>query len=98
LDRPVIGHSYEIAAFFAPSPRFAIGGWIGFTNATVLGLGNADVWNYALTLAFPDLGQKGNLLGMVVGQEPKLTRTSGFTINGHPSDPNTSLHLDTKFR
>jgi hypothetical protein len=94
LERPVVGNSYGISASFAPSSKFAIGGWIGLTNATVIGLGNADVWNYALTLAFPDFGQEGNLLGIVIGQEPKLTGTSGFAIDGQRSDPDTSLHLE----
>jgi hypothetical protein len=61
LERLVVGNSYGISASFAPSSKFAIGGWAGLTNATVIGLGNADVWNYALTLAFPDFGQEGNL-------------------------------------
>jgi hypothetical protein len=67
---------------------------VGLTKATVIGLGNADVWNYALTLAFPDLGKEGNLLGIIIGQEPRLTGTSGFTIDDKRSDPNTSLHLE----
>lgn len=94
LDRSVIGNCYGIAASFFPSSKFAIGGWVGLTKATVLGLGSADVWNYALTLAFPDLGKEGNLLGIIIGQEPRLTGTSGFTIDGKRSDPNTSLHFE----
>jgi hypothetical protein len=94
LERPVIGNSYGIAASFSPSSKLTIGGWVGLTKATVIGLGNADVWNYALTLAFPDLGKEGNLLGIIIGQEPRLTGTSGFTIDDKRSDPNTSLHLE----
>lgn len=94
LDRSVIGNCYGIAASFSPNSKFSIGGWVGLTKATVIGLGNADVWNYALTLAFPDLGKEGNLLGVVIGQEPRLTGTSSFTIDGKRSDPDTSLHLE----
>ena len=56
LERPVKGNSYALAASFAPSSRLVIGGWVGLTKATVIDLGNADVWNYALTLALPDFG------------------------------------------
>lgn len=94
LERPVVGNSYGFSALFSPSSRFTLGGWVGLTKATVLNLGNADVWNYALTLAFLDLGQEGNVLGVVVGQEPRLTGTSGFTIGDRRRDPNTSLHLE----
>lgn len=94
LERPVVGNSSGISASFAPSSRFAIRGWVGLTKATVIGLGNADVWNYALTLAFPDFGKEDNLLGVVIGQEPRLTRTSGFLIDGQRSDPDTSLHVE----
>jgi len=40
--------------------------------STIGGLdrGGADIFNYAVTLA-PDLGGEGNLLGFVVGMEPK---------------------------
>jgi Carbohydrate-selective porin, OprB family len=94
LERPVIGNSYGFSALFSPNSRFSLGGWVGVTKATVLNVGDADVWNYALTLAFPDLGQEGNFLGVVVGQEPRLTGTSGFTIGDRQRDPDTSLHLE----
>jgi hypothetical protein len=94
LERPIIGNSYGVSASFAPSERVAIGGWVGVTRARVLGLGDAEVWNYALTLAFPDLGREGNLLGFVLGQEPRLTGTSGFTVDDLRRDPDTSLHLE----
>ncbi|NJN87791.1 MAG: carbohydrate porin [Leptolyngbyaceae cyanobacterium SL_7_1] len=94
VERPVIGDSYGISAFFAPSSGVALGGWVGWTNATVLGLGDADVWNYALTLTLPDLGGEDHLLGVVIGQEPRLTGTSGFMIDDRRSDPDRSLHIE----
>ncbi|WP_083888292.1 iron uptake porin [Pleurocapsa sp. PCC 7327] len=98
LDRPVVGNSYSLEVSWQLAPKFAIGGWVGFTDATAIDLGEADVWNYALTLAFPDLGQEGNLLGVIVGQEPKLTGTSGFLINGRRNDLDASLHVETFYR
>lgn len=98
LERPVRGNSYAIAASFAPSSRLAIGGWVGFTKATVIDLGDADVWNYALTLALPDFGREDSLFGIVIGQEPRLMGTSGFEIDDRTSDPDTSLHIEVFYR
>lgn len=98
LDRPVIGNSYGFSAAFTPSDRVAFGGWVGTTKARVLDLGDADIWNYALTLAFPDLGQEGNVLGFVFGQEPRLTGTSGFTVDDVTRDPDTSFHIEAFYR
>jgi hypothetical protein len=98
LDRPIVGNSYSLETSWQLHPNFAIGGWVGFTDATILNLGEADVWNYALTLAFPGVGGEGNLLGVIIGQEPKLTSTSGFLIDGKTSDPDSSLHLEAFYR
>lgn len=98
LDRPVIGNSYGVSAAYELSDRIALGGWVGATKARVLDLGDADIWNYALTLAFSDLGQEGNVLGFVFGQEPRLTNTSGFTVDDLTSDPDTSFHVEAFYR
>ncbi|NET63876.1 MAG: carbohydrate porin [Moorea sp. SIO1G6] len=98
LDRPVVGNSFGIAASFVPDPRVAVGGWVGLTKATVIDLGEANIWNYALTLAFADLGQEGNLLGIVIGQEPRLTGTSGFLIDDQQRDPDTSWHIEVFYK
>lgn len=39
--------------------------------------GDGEIFNYALTFAFPDLGKKGNLLGLVVGAQPYLNDFEG---------------------
>lgn len=90
--RPAIGNSYGVEASFALSPRFAIGGWAGYTAGRVTGLGDGEVWNWALTLAFPDLGKEGNLGGILVGMEPKLTG------GDFGSDPDTGLHIEAFYR
>ncbi|MEN9520231.1 MAG: hypothetical protein RLZZ381_2819, partial [Cyanobacteriota bacterium] len=57
--------------------------------------GEQDIWNWAVTLAFPDLLREGNLGGIVVGMEPKVT-SSNISITGVPENTNsdTSLHLE----
>ncbi|MEH1784605.1 iron uptake porin [Nostoc sp.] len=90
-------NSYGIEASFQPSSKFVIGGWAGFTKARILTVtpGDADIWNYAVTLAFPDLGKKGNVAGIVVGMEPKVTSVSSSLSNaGINKDPDTSYHIE----
>ena len=50
-------------------------------------VGSADIWYYALGLAFPDLGKQGNLGGVLVGAEPYR--------GGNPAPANDlSLHIE----
>ncbi|WP_392533775.1 iron uptake porin [Nostoc sp. C117] len=90
-------NSYGIEASFQPSSKFVIGGWAGLTKARVLSdtPGDADIWNYAVTLAFPDLGKQGNIAGIIVGMEPKVTSVSSSLSNaGINKDPDTSYHIE----
>ncbi|MEH1837482.1 MAG: iron uptake porin [Nostoc sp.] len=88
-------NSYGVEASFQPSSKFVISGWAGLTKARVLSVGDADIWNYAVTLAFPDLGKKGNIAGIIVGMEPKVTSVSSSLSNaGINKDPDTSYHVE----
>lgn len=90
--------SYGVEANFRVSPKFSIGGWAGFTQADAKSGPNqgadASIFNYAVTLAFPDLGKEGNLAGLVIGQPPKVTDND---INSR-EDSDTSLHLEAFYR
>ena len=71
-------NSYGVQASLGISQKFVLGGWAGYTNSQVLTgtKGEVDTFNYAVTLGFPDLGKKGNLAGVIVGMEPKVTSSS----------------------
>ncbi|MBD2437171.1 iron uptake porin [Nostoc sp. FACHB-110] len=104
VDLPISSNSYGIQASFQLSPKFAIGGWVGYTNTRTLsevatvGLniprGELDIWNYAVTLAFPDLGKPGSVGGIIVGMEPKVTGASQGIRDAVGTDPDTSLHIE----
>ncbi|MCC5640367.1 iron uptake porin [Nostoc sp. CHAB 5844] len=72
---------YSFQASYRVNPKFVLSGWLGYTSAiaetTFLPNVNrgdqADIWNWAVTLAFPDLGKKGSLGGIIFGQPPKVT-------------------------
>jgi hypothetical protein len=89
-------NSYGIQTSIGISDKFVIGGWAGYTNSQVLTgtTGDVDIWNYAITLGFPDLGKKGNLAGVILGVEPKVTNA----IGGLSSDPNTSYHIEAFYQ
>ena len=69
---PTITNSYGAEVSFQFSSNFILGGWASLTDAQLIGLGDANIWTYAATLALPDLGGEGNLAGLVVGVEPTL--------------------------
>jgi len=86
-------NSYGVQASLGISKKFVLGGWAGYTNSQVLTgtKGEVDTFNYAVTLGFPDLGKKGNLAGVIVGMEPKVTSSN---VVGVTKDPNTSYHIE----
>ncbi|MGJ5633603.1 iron uptake porin [Nostoc sp. CALU 1950] len=90
-------NSYGVQASIGITDNIVLGGWAGYTNSQSLRgtSGDVDIWNYAVTLGFPDLGKKGSLAGIIAGVEPKLTSSS---IAGLASDPDTSYHLEAFYQ
>ncbi|BDA69757.1 porin; major outer membrane protein [Calothrix sp. PCC 7716] len=102
LGVPIISNSYGVQASLGISDKFVLGGWVGYTNtrnlstaAGTIDRGSADIWNYALTLTFPDLGKEGSLVGIILGMEPKVTSSS---INELSPDKDTSYHLEAFYQ
>ncbi|MBO3463493.1 iron uptake porin [Aetokthonos hydrillicola Thurmond2011] len=102
---PTSTNSYGIEASYQINRRFVVGGWVGYTNTRirsklggVIPPGELDIWNYALTLAFPDLGKKGSLGGIIVGMEPKVTDVSVSLRRLVGKDPMTSYHIETFYQ
>lgn len=99
-DRPVIANSYGVGANFKILKGVQIGGWAGYSAVRAIGLGDASVWNYAGTLAFPDLFGRGNLGGIIFGMQPRLTGSDRSVGNvlGRRQDPDVGFHLETFYR
>ena len=72
-------NAYGVAGLWRVSPKFAVNSWFMYTNQQGKSAGadneSADVYSYAIALAFPDLGKQGNLGGIVVGVPPYATRS-----------------------
>lgn len=99
---PTISNSYGLELSWAISDRLVIGGWGGLSKVSNLSTlnqqidrGTQNIWNWAATLAIPDLGKEGSLAGIVVGSEPKVTNS---TIDNLEEDSEQSLHLEAFYQ
>jgi hypothetical protein len=104
---PTSSNSYGAQFSFALSDRLVLGGWGGLSKVRTLdefdadgqlvGRGSQDVWNWAATLAFPDLGKEGSLGGIIVGMEPWVA-SSSIDVEGFDDDDETSLHAEAFYQ
>ena len=80
----------------------SVGGWVGFQNAEAKSGfqkgADADIWNWAVNLAFPDLGGEGNLLGFVFGMPPKVTNNDFIQNGRNREDDDTTFHIEALYR
>jgi Carbohydrate-selective porin, OprB family len=92
---PTTANHYSFLASYKISPNFVFSGWAGFIEANrEIGGGSASVSNYAISLAFPDLGQKGNNLAFILGIPPKLNSRSTAVS----PDNRTSYHIEALYK
>ena len=97
LDSRFSSNSYGVQASIGITNNIVLGGWAGYTNSRTLNgdRGEVDIWNYAVTLGFPDLGKEGNLAGIIAGVEPRVTSSN---IAGLDRDRDTSYHLEAFYQ
>lgn len=86
---------YGVQATFQLSSQLALSGWGGYTTAdAVTGAArSADAWYWAGSLAVRDFGRKGNVLGVIFGQPPKVTGGDNIA-----SESGTSYHLEGLYK
>jgi hypothetical protein len=97
----IAADSLGIQSSWQINSDLTLGGWFGYTHATAKDLSNepsASIINWAVTLAFPDLGAEGNLGGIVIGQPNKAIANDFNVDNKEYIDANTSLHLEAFYR
>jgi Carbohydrate-selective porin, OprB family/S-layer homology domain len=91
-----LGFSWRVADFIV------LGGWGGYTHSEIreggpIGDGSLEIWNWAATLAFPDLFKEGSTGGIIVGMQPWVS-DSDININiagvEREEDRDTSLHIE----
>ncbi|MGI0484771.1 iron uptake porin [Pantanalinema rosaneae CENA516] len=86
-------NAFGVQLQYKLSPTFIIGGWYSamFADQESGGNGDSTIMNGALYLAFPDLGKRGNLAGLIVGVPPKVT-------GGDNRNDDTSIHVEALYR
>ena len=97
LDSRFSSNSYGVQASIGITDNIVLGGWAGYTNSRTLNgnRGEVDIWNYAVTLGFPDLGKEGNLAGIIAGVEPRVTSSN---VPGLDRNADTSYHLEAFYQ
>ncbi|WP_445630903.1 iron uptake porin [Nostoc sp. DSM 114167] len=79
-------NSYGIEAAFRPSDKLSVSGFVSYHDITGFGAGDDyQAWSYGLGVALPDLGKKGNVLGVFAGAEP-YARNRGGVFAGTGND------------
>jgi len=95
-DFPAIANSYGVQTSWNLSYKFTLSGWVGLTKARLIGYGDAEIWNYAVALKFPDLGSEGNLGTIVLGAEPTLR---GLDVPASTSFPRDwAYHIEASYK
>ena len=83
-------NSVGVGASFQFNPGLVLNANGGYTRTNVIGTGDLDIWNWSVGLALPDFGKKGNVAGLIVGMEPKVTTATGGLL----ADTGTSIHVE----
>jgi Carbohydrate-selective porin, OprB family/S-layer homology domain len=97
-----VSNSYGLELSWTISDRLILGGWGGLSKVSSLNTlnqqldrGTQNIWNWAATLAIPDLGKEGNLGGIVLGSEPTVTSSTSDSL---AADQDRSLHLEAFYQ
>ncbi len=94
-ERRINSNAYGVQAQLDLSSKFSIRGWGSYTDVDFNNGGDAEIWNYALALVFPDFGKKGGLAAIVAGAEPYAGDISPRPAN---FENDTPLHLEAFYR
>jgi hypothetical protein len=78
-----------LQTFARLSSKLALGGRIGF-NRNINSEFDKNIFTWAVTTAIPDLGGKGNLAGIIIGQAPRVTSASDLNV----VDTGNAFHVE----
>ncbi|PLZ93263.1 carbohydrate porin [Fischerella muscicola CCMEE 5323] len=97
----ITAHSLGLQSAITLNPRMTVAGWIGFTHATARDLPDhpsAEILNWAITLAFTDLGTQESIAGIAIGQPPKVISNDFQVASEAYEDQDTAWHLEAFYR
>jgi Carbohydrate-selective porin, OprB family/S-layer homology domain len=105
---PTSADNLGIEASYKFGPA-VLSGWTGWTKAhamktnDITGLtgalkgDDASLFTWSVNLAFPDLGKKGNLAAIIIGQPPKVTKND-FGSGSTREDSRGTFHFEALYR
>jgi hypothetical protein len=108
---PINTNAFGATLEWRVTPGVTFGGWGGYTVSDFKGgSGDIETFNWMAFLNFPDLLGEGNLLGLYVGQPPKITNSdlpvprnwpdliSKGGIGDEGGQPGTTTHWELFYR
>jgi Carbohydrate-selective porin, OprB family/S-layer homology domain len=100
---PTSADNLGIQASYKFGPA-VVSGWTGWTKAHALETfgatlkgDDASLFTWSVNLAFPDLGKKGNLAAIILGQPPKVTKND-FGVGSAREDSRGTFHVEGLYR
>ncbi|NET59113.1 MAG: iron uptake porin [Symploca sp. SIO2E6] len=87
---PTVTNSYGGEIAIRLSENISISGFGTYTDAILLGQGDAEIWTYGGGVAFANAGKEGNVLGIFGGAQPYagsidiFNNAGGFRVNDVP--------------
>jgi hypothetical protein len=73
-------NSYGVQMAWNIAEWLSFSAYGSYTNVTLIGKDNGDIWTYGGGFAFPDLGKEGNVLGIFAGVQPYISGFSNPTL------------------
>ena len=99
-DVATTSNNYGLQASFRATDKVIVSGWAGLTDAEAESGGidkkgaDADIFYWSANVGIKDIGGAGNVLGVIVGQSPKVNDNSIVTRE----DNDTSFHLEGLYK
>ena len=92
----VVTNSYGVEAAFRLTKNISISGFGTYTDAILIGQGDAEIWTYGAGLAFSDLGKEGNILGIFAGAQPYAGNVDAPGVNQRVQD--VPFHVEAFYK
>ncbi|PSF33160.1 hypothetical protein C7H19_20355 [Aphanothece hegewaldii CCALA 016] len=100
--RQKVTNSYGLQGALRLTDWLSVSAFGMYSDVTLLGRGNAEVWSYGGGVSFPDLFKSGNVLGIFAGVPPYV---AGLNANINPADGaadqrryNAPLHVEVFYK
>jgi len=103
-NTPTKVNAFGIQGNYRFNERFSLGGWVGYEKAKADSAGQvqgvnvakgneADIWNWAVTMALRDFGKKGSQFNFIFGTPPWVASNDVASR----SDRDRSYHIEASY-